>query len=200
MAQPAHGGAVLRAAAQDARAFCRRTWWVFLIGGIAAIVFGVLAFINPAIALLVLAQFFAAFVLIDGVANVVGAVRHRDNDGWWVMLLLGVAGVLVGGYALLNPPVSMGAFVLLVALLAAALGIMLLTLGYKIRKITQKEWLLYLGGAVSLLFGVLIVLNPAIGGLSVVWVIAAWAIATGVLRVLFAFGIRRMVSEAVAAR
>jgi len=45
----------------DARALCKRTWWVFLIGGIASVVFGILAFMNPAAALLVLGMFFAAY-------------------------------------------------------------------------------------------------------------------------------------------
>ncbi|MGD9341753.1 MAG: DUF308 domain-containing protein, partial [Chromatiales bacterium] len=95
----------------DARALCKRTWWVFLIGGIASVVFGILAFMNPAAALLVLGMFFAAYVLIDGAVNIWGAVSHRDKDGWWAMLLIGIVGVLIGGYALINPPVSMMALV-----------------------------------------------------------------------------------------
>jgi Short repeat of unknown function (DUF308) len=176
----------------DAEALCRRTWWVFLIGGIAAVLFGVLAFTRPVAAWLVVATFFAAAILVDGVFNVAGSIRNRDKDGWWIMLLLGVLGVLVGGYALLNPLVSMAAFVYLVAFQAVLAGAFLVMLGYKVREVTEREWILYLTGGLSILFGVLVLVNPAIGGLSVIWMIAAWAVVTGVLRILFAFRVRSL--------
>ncbi len=113
----------------DARALVRRTWWVFLIGGLASVLFGVLAFVNPGIALLVLAMFFVAAILVDGIFNVIGAIQNREKDGWWLMLLMGLLEIGVGGYALLNPPVSMLAFVFLVALEAIVLGVFLLALG-----------------------------------------------------------------------
>ena len=141
---------------------------------------------------LVLAMYYAASVLVDGVANAWGAFQHREKDGWWLMLLIGIAGVLVGGYALLNPPVSIGAFVFLVAFMAIWLGAMLISLGYKVRKATEKEWLLYLGGALSVLFGVTIILQPVAGSLSVVWLIATWAVIVGALRIGFAFRVKNL--------
>ena len=101
----------------DARNLVRRTWWVFLLGGLASLLFGILAFVNPGLALLVLAMFFAAAILVDGAFNVLGSIQNRDKDGWWLMLLIGILGVGIGAYALLNPPVSMLAFVFLMGLL-----------------------------------------------------------------------------------
>ncbi|HEX5650344.1 MAG TPA: DUF308 domain-containing protein [Steroidobacteraceae bacterium] len=178
----------------DARALCRRTWWVFLVSGLASVAFAVLAFAQPVTAWLVVAVFFAAAILVDGAVNVVGAVQHREKDGWWILLLIGVLGVLVGGYALLNPRVSMAAFVYLVAFQAILLGVLIVMLGYKVRAATQREWILYLTGALSILFGLLIVANPAAGGLSVIWLMASWAFVTGVLRIVFAFRVRRTAS------
>jgi uncharacterized membrane protein HdeD (DUF308 family) len=176
----------------DAEALCRRTWWVFLIGGIAAVLFGVLAFTRPVAAWLVVATFFAAAILVDGVMNVVGSFSNRDKDGWWIMLLIGVLGVLVGGYALFNPLVSMAAFVYLVAFQAILAGVFLVMLGYKVRAVTEREWVLYITGGLSILFGMLVLVNPAAGGLSVIWLIAAWAVVTGVLRILFAFKVKAL--------
>ena len=70
--------AILSRLGSDAQALCKRTWWVFLVGGIASVIFGVLAFINPGIALLVLATFFAAAVLVDGAFIIAGAIQNRD--------------------------------------------------------------------------------------------------------------------------
>lgn len=179
----------------DAATLCRRAWWVFLVGGLAAVVFGVLAFFQPLTAWLVVAMFFAAAILVDGVINIAGAIQNREKDGWWVMLLIGALGMLVGGYALLNPLVSMAAFLFLVAIQAVVFGVFLVVLGYKVRAATEREWLLYLTGALSILFGILIFASPTIGGISVVFVIAAWAIVTGLLRIVFAFRVRRLPSR-----
>jgi uncharacterized membrane protein HdeD (DUF308 family) len=174
----------------DAQVLCKRTWWVFLIGGIASVIFGVLAYLQPGIALLVLSIFFAASVLVDGVMNVVGSLRNMQKEGWWIMLLIGILGLVVGGYALFNPPLSMLAFIYLFAFQAIMLGVFLVMLGYKVREATTREWILYLTGALSVILGALVIAQPVVGGLSIVWIIAGWSIAVGVLRIIFAFRIR----------
>jgi uncharacterized membrane protein HdeD (DUF308 family) len=176
----------------NAQALCRRTWWVFVVGGLASVIFGVLAFVNPGIALFVLAMFFAASVLVDGAFNIIGSIRHREKDGWWLMLLIGILGIAAGGYALLNPPISMMAFVFLVAFEAIMLGVFLVMLGYKVRKATTREWILYLTGGLSILFGILVVVNPGAGGLSIVYLIASWALVVGVLKVIFGFRVKNL--------
>jgi len=188
----ANGGTILGKLGADAQALCKRTWWVFLVGGLASVIFGVLAFVNPGIAQLVLAMFFAASVLVDGVFNIIGSVQNREKDGWWVMLLLGILGLLVGGFALLNPPVSMMAFIYLVAFQAIMLGVFVIMLGYKVRQVTTREWILYATGALSVLFGFLVVLNPGAGGLSIVYLIASWAIVIGAFKVFFGFKVKNL--------
>jgi uncharacterized membrane protein HdeD (DUF308 family) len=60
---------------------------------------------------------------------------------------------------------------------------------------------LYLSGALSALFGLLILFRIDIGGLAVIYLIATWAVLVGVLRIVFALRVRKLVSsraEAVA--
>jgi uncharacterized membrane protein HdeD (DUF308 family) len=178
--------------AADARTMCKRAWWVFLISGIAGIAFGVLALMKPGIALFTLALFFAAWLFVDGIVNAIGGIQNRGKDGWWLLLLIGLLGIVAGGYALFNPPVAMAVFVLVVAFDAILLGVLLLTLGWKIRHETRHEWFLYVTGLLSLLFGILVIMNPQVGGVSIVWAIAVWALATGVLKVMFAFSVRNL--------
>lgn len=179
-----------QALATKVSGLCSRNWWVFLIGGIASVVFGILAFINPGTALLVLAMFFAAFVLVDGAVNIWGALTNRNAEGWWIILLLGIAGVVVGGYALLMPPVSMLALLYVVAFIAMFIGLTAIYLGWKIRAEVEGEWVLFLAGIMSVLFALLMIFRPGIGGVSFVYLIATWAILIGALRIWFAFKIR----------
>ena len=174
----------------DAQELCKRTWWVFLLGGIASVAFGVMALVNPGVALFVLATFFAAAVLVDGAANAIGAIRHREKDGWWLMLLLGALGLAVGAFALMNPPVSILAFIYLVAFEAIALGVFTAMLGYKVRKATSREWILYLAGGLSILFGAAVLARPVAGSVTIVYLIAAWAIVVGAFKIAFAFRVK----------
>lgn len=188
----ANTGSALGPAGANAHVLCKRTWWVFLVGGIASVLFGLLAFVNPGLALFVLAMFFAASVLVDGVFSIAGSIQNREKDGWWIMLLIGVLGLLVGGFALMNPPISILAFIYIVAFQAILLGVFLVMLGYKVRQATTREWILYLTGGLSILFGILVVANPVAGSLSIVYMIAAWAIVIGALKIAFGFRIRNL--------
>lgn len=171
---------------------CSRTWWVFLIGGLASVAFGILAFINPGVALLVLGIYLAAFLLVDGVANIWGAVTNREKAGWWMMLILGLLGVAVGGYALAVPVVSVLVIVYMVSFMAMLFGVSAIYLGWKVRQEISTEWLLYLSGALSILFSGMILWRPVAGTLSVVYLIAAWAIVIGLFRIGFALQARKL--------
>lgn len=176
----------------DAQALVKRAWWVFVVGGLAMTVFGLLAFSNPGLALLVLATFFAASVLVDGVSNILGSLQNREKDGWWILLLMGLLGTAVGGYALFNPPLSIAVFILLVAFEAIVLGVFLVMLGYKVRKATHREWVLYLAGALSILFGFVVIANPVTGSRTIVYMIASWSLVIGVLKVAFGLKVRKL--------
>ena len=183
---------VLAHMSTDAQALVKRAWWAFVVGGLAMAVFGLMAFSNPGLALLVLATFFAASVLVDGVSNILGSLQNREKDGWWILLLMGLLGTAVGGYALFNPPLSVAVFILLVAFEAVALGVFLVMLGYKVRKATHREWMLYLAGALSILFGFVVIANPVTGSRTIVYMIASWSLAIGILKVIFGLKVRKL--------
>ena len=180
----------------DAQALVKRAWWAFVVGGIAMAVFGLMAFANPGVALFVLATFFAASLLVDGLSNIIGSLQNREKDGWWILLLMGLLGAAVGGYALFNPPLSIMAFILIVAFEAMVLGVFLIMLGYKVRKASSREWVLYLAGALSFLFGFLVIANPVTGSRTVVYMIASWSLVIGVLKVAFGFRVRTLATAA----
>jgi uncharacterized membrane protein HdeD (DUF308 family) len=188
----ADSAGVLGHISADAQALVKRAWWAFVVGGIAMVLVGLLAFSRPGIALFVLATFFAASVLVDGISNIVGSLQNREKDGWWILLLMGLLGAAVGGYALFNPPLSIMAFILIVAFEAMLLGAFLIMLGYKVRKTSNREWLLYLAGGLSILFGVLVVANPIAGSRTIVYMIASWSLLIGILKVAFGLKVRKL--------
>jgi uncharacterized membrane protein HdeD (DUF308 family) len=64
-----------------------KNWWLLLLRGIAAVVFGVLAFVWPGLTLLTLVLFYGAFALVDGVLAVIAAIKgaHLRRVGGWLL-------------------------------------------------------------------------------------------------------------------
>lgn len=176
--------------AHSARELCRKIWWAYLLGGIASVVFGIVAYMKPGVTLLVLSIFFAAYLLADGVFNFISAVTHRSKQGWWLLMLYGLFSIVLGGYLLAMPPVSMAVLVYSVAFISIFFGFTQISLGVSVRKEIKGEWVLYLTGLLSVLFGMLILFRVDIGGITIVYMIAFWAVTIGVMRIIFAFRAR----------
>ena len=169
-----------------------RNWWTFALRGVVAIVFGVLALAWPAITLLGLVALFAAFALINGAASAVGALQNRGGDEhWWLGLLLGLVSLGAGMIAIFSPALTALVLVLLMGANAIATGVLDIALAIRLRRAIRGEWVLFLAGLVSIVFGVLVFLFPGAGALALVWLISVYAIATGVLLLAAAWRLRR---------
>jgi uncharacterized membrane protein HdeD (DUF308 family) len=165
------------------------SWWALLLRGIAAIVFGVLTFMWPQITLTVLIFLFGAYALVDGIFAIVAGIKsHSENKRWWVLLVEGILSAITGALAFVVPHITALVLLVLIASWAIITGAFEIVAAVQLRKYIKGEWLLALGGVVSMLFGVALLINPAAGALTVVWLIGAYAIVFGVL--LLALGIK----------
>ena len=175
-----------------------RNWWALALRGLAAILFGILAFAWPGITLFVLIIFFGAYMLVDGIFAIVVAVRAAGEEArWWLLLLEGILGVVAGIVTFFWPGLTALALLYLIAAWAMVTGIMEIVEAIRLRQEIVGEWALILGGAFSVLFGVLLVVIPARAGLlSLTWLIGIYAVAFGVLLVILAFRVRNALSSA----
>jgi len=169
-----------------------RNWWALALRGLAAIVFGILAFVWPGITLWALILLFGAYMLVDGVFAIVAAVRVAGEAArWWLLLVEGILGVLAGIVAFVWPGLTALALLYFVAAWAIVTGIFEIVGAIRLRREIEGEWALILGGALSVLFGVLLVaVGPGVGLLSLVWLIGVYAVAFGVLLLILAFRVR----------
>jgi uncharacterized membrane protein HdeD (DUF308 family) len=165
-------------------------WWVVALRGVLGILFGIAAFVMPAAMMLALVLVFAAYSLLDGILNVVLAVRGaRKGERWGWLLLNGLLGIAVGVMAMLWPGITVLAFVFMVAAWALLSGGLMLGAAVGL-KVSHGRWLLVLGGIVSLLYGALLFATPLIGALVLTWWIGAQALVFGVILIVLAFRLR----------
>lgn len=105
-------GSMLHALAQN--------WWLFLLRGLCAIVFGVLAFVWPGATLLTLVLLYGGFALVDGVASIVTAIKGGSLTSRWWLAIIGGLGIVAGILTLYWPGLTALALLLFIAVWAIA--------------------------------------------------------------------------------
>ena len=181
--------------AMDLARTLARHWWVVLLRGLVAIAFGVLTFTRPALSLAALLLFFGAFVFADGLLHVWTAVTDKEHENRWLLLLGGLLGIGVGLLAFFTPGLPAIAVLFYIAVWAVATGLLDIVAAVRLRKQIQGEWMLGLGGLCSVAFGVVLIARPAVGALAVLWIIAAYAVAFGVILTLLSFRLKGLAKK-----
>jgi uncharacterized membrane protein HdeD (DUF308 family) len=164
-------------------------WWSPVIRGVAAILFGVLSLAMPGVSLGVLVILWGAYAIVDGGFNIALAVqRSRAGQRWGWFVLEGLLSIAAGVLTFAWPQITAVVLLFVIAAWAVATGVAEVAAAIALRGATGIEWMLGLGGVLSIAFGALLFARPAAGALALVWMIASYAIAFGVL--LIGFGLR----------
>ena len=168
-------------------------WWLLLLRGLAAIAFGVLAFFWPGLTLVTLTLLWGAYALVDGVVAIWAAFNASGGDAgprWWLGLS-GVAGIIAGILTFYYTGTTTLALLMFIAAWAIVIGVLQIWGAIALRKALEHEWLLILNGALSVAFGVILLMQPGTGALALVWMIAWYAIFFGCLYIALAFRLKQ---------
>jgi uncharacterized membrane protein HdeD (DUF308 family) len=166
-------------------------WWAFLLRGLVALVFGLMALFWPAVTLVALVLLYGAYALADGVIAIIAAVRGRSVVPRWWLILVGVFGILAGLVTFIWPNITAFALVVIIGAWALTYGVFEVVGAIRLRKEIDNEWLLVLHGVLAVIFGAAMVLLPGAGALALVFVISWFAIVSGVLLLVFAWRLKK---------
>ncbi|MEH3144135.1 MAG: HdeD family acid-resistance protein [Methylobacterium frigidaeris] len=167
-----------------------RNWWLIALRGAFAILFGVIALVSPGATLFTLVIFFSAYMLVDGVAGIVAAVRAAErHQRWGTLLLAGLLNLLVGVVAFLMPGSALLALVYLIAAWALVTGGLMLAAAFRLH-LDHGRWWLVLGGALSILFGLALLVSPVASLIVLTYWMGGYAIAFGAFMLVLAFRLR----------
>jgi len=171
-------------------AWLARNWWAIALRGVAAIIFGLLALMMPGITMAALILLFGVYAVVEGIFNVIAAVRGHSGAPRWFLLLEGIVSIAAGLVAFVWP--SLTALVLLYVIAAWAIitGVLEIAAAARLHNRIRGEWWLVLGGIVSVVAGVLMMWAPGAGALALVMWIGAYVLVLGVLHVGLAFRLR----------
>jgi uncharacterized membrane protein HdeD (DUF308 family) len=146
-----------------------------------AFLFGVICLFFPPVAIVALAYLFGFWLLLDGVSGLALAWQSRSHGrSWWLPLVEGILGIVAGFLAIVWPVITALVLVLFVGFWAILTGLFEIWAAIRLREQIKGEFWLGLAGLISVLFGLYVIIFPGAGILSVLWLIAIFAIAFGV--------------------
>lgn len=161
-------------------------WWVVLLRGVLAILFGVMAWAWPGVTLAVLVLIWGAYALTDGIFQVIAGIRGK----WGSLVVLGLLGIAAGVVTFVWPGITAITLIWVFAFWAIVAGILQVSAAVRLRQEVRGEWLWIVSGVFTVFLGVLLLLYPGAGALSVTWLIGSLAVAWGILLVVLAFKLK----------
>lgn len=168
-----------------------RNWWIVAARGVLAVAFGLYALFVPGLALAAIIMAFGVMVLLAGILAIVAGIRRQaEHQPSWAFILEGIVCVAFGLLALIKPGTTAVAWLFLISGFAVVSGILHIVAGMGLRKEFNGEWALILNGVLTTVFGVLMVLLPWAGLLSLVWLIGAYSLFFGILLLVLAVRLR----------
>jgi uncharacterized membrane protein HdeD (DUF308 family) len=168
-----------------------RHWWALVLRGVIAVIFGVVLIAQPGIALATLVLLAGIYMFADGLFAIVGSLAHREHyQHWWLALVEGVIGVIAGVVAFLYPALTALTLVYIIGFWSVLTGVLEIGAAIRLRAVIANEWLLAVSGILSILFGLFIIIFPGAGALSILWLIAGYALIFGVLMIMLGLWLR----------
>ena len=163
------------------------SWWAVGLRGILGILFGLICLLTPGLALEVFVILFAAYMLADGVFAIASGIKAaRNGERWGLLILEGMVDLAAGTVAVLWPAITVVALIWIIAIWAIVSGGLMLAAAFTL-KLDHGRWWLALGGIASLIFGILLVIQPLIGAVVLTMWIGAYALVFGIFLLILAF-------------
>ncbi|CCW13471.1 putative membrane protein [Rhodococcus aetherivorans] len=176
----------------------KQMWWLVLIRGILAVLFGVVALVWPGITVWALVVVFGIYAIVDGVVLVYHSIRDRarlDGWGWW--LAMGLVSIAAGIVALVWPAATALVVLYIIAFYAILFGVTGIIGALSFRKVPNSGWGWSLfAGILAVLLGVVLLIFPGSGIISLIWLLGIYAILFGVLLIVLSFQIRKVAKAA----
>ena len=169
----------------------RRNWWTLVLRGVCAILFGLFAWFWPGMTLLALMMAWGIYACLSGLVALFGAFSRDGREPRGILLLEGVLAIAAGLAALFYPRFTALLFLYLLAAWAILSGLVEIAAAWRLRHEIRGEFWLGFAGVLSLLFGIMLIVRPGAGALTVMWLIASYSVLFGVVLIAWGLHLRR---------
>jgi uncharacterized membrane protein HdeD (DUF308 family) len=178
--------------AADFPSLAKKIWIFAIVRGVLAIIFGLIAFFSPIATAIALAIVIGAYAIVIGVFDIIEAIRQRGSSPMVLRIVLGAVSILFGILVLVWPGMSLAILVIIVAVWAIITGILQIMSSVRHRAVPNSGWVWgIIGGALSILFGILLLIWPDTGLVTIIWIIGIWAVVWGIILIVLGLQLRK---------
>jgi uncharacterized membrane protein HdeD (DUF308 family) len=166
-------------------------WWLVLLRGIGAIMFGAFALAFPGAAIIILLLLFGIYAFCDGVVALSMAFAGSDEASptWW-LVVVGALGMIAGIAAFGWPGLTAQLLLIIMGTWAFLAGVAQIAGAIELRKELRHEWLLLASGLATAIVGLLALAFPGAALVAVAWTAATYAVIFGGLWIALALRLR----------
>jgi uncharacterized membrane protein HdeD (DUF308 family) len=178
------------------KGFIKDLWWLLLLSGKALLLFGLTTVVWPGITLVSLAVFFAVYVILSGVMDIlvaIGSIAYKK--GWFLTLILGVVEIAAGIYVLKTPGLALELFIFAAGIIFMIQGIFTIITSFVDTTDAGLRVLEVVSGILGIAAGFIVFRNPVSAGIAFTWVLGVYGLIAGTMRVAAALSLRQTVEE-----
>jgi uncharacterized membrane protein HdeD (DUF308 family) len=162
-------------------------WRTVLLEGIVALIIGILLITMPALTIFAAVSFLGAYWFIIGILAIGSIFSDRTHMG--LKLIVGILGIIAGlailAYPILSTMIVPLTFILYIGILGVFLGLVSLY-----RAASSRTWEHAVTGVISILFGLIIIVNPVAAIIAFSFILGAVGIIGGIIAIAAALRLR----------
>ncbi len=172
-------------------------WWLVLLRGLLILLMGIFLISRPLPTLMVLIMFLGFYWFFDGILAIIEAIRGRKSHkdwGWGVFvgIISTLAGIVIFTQPLMSTVIGATFLIYLIAFMVLASGIWSIITGFRLRKTIKNEWSMIFGGVLSVIFALLLLANPVVSAMTIVWLVGLFALVGGIALIIISFRMRNI--------
>ena len=169
----------------------KANWSVFMVNGIIAILFGLLALLVPLETIITLTIYFGVLILLGGLIMFYFSYKNMKAKKTYLLLMAeAILAFLIGAIITFYPKGSLEIFLILVGIWATIVGLLQIIVAVQMKGKTTNHSLFTLNGVITLVFGLLLFFNPMGTAKALFIIIGLLAVASGLLLVFLAFKVK----------
>lgn len=170
----------------------QKSWWLVLLRGALAVIFGILAFATPELMLASLVLVFGVYAAVSGFFLLFGGFTLPDSDDKIFSIFEGLFLILLGFLFIFLPGLSVMASILYISVYAIISGLFQFYYSVKMKDSKRNEWFGVLNAVISILFGIALLADMITGAEVLVMVLGLYSIFFGVMAIATSFKIKNL--------
>jgi len=164
-------------------------WGLAVVMGVLSILLGLLAMFYPGATIVTIAIFFAAWLFVSGIFEVITSFTRDGDTGARVLhAIIGVLSVIVGFALLRSPFQSVEVFIYVIGILFLVQGIMTFIAAFAVKQ--GRIWRILMG-ILGVVAGVVVLTYPISSAVTLAFIAGIWLVILGILQIIMGFQLRR---------